>query len=145
MRFFIGTKEVYAAPMNRQMYNDYRGWELPSNENGADEGYLVEYMDGGKSNHPDHAGYISWSPKEQFENAYTEIGSSALKEPMLQFFQYQHLPENLQKISKPFGQMAYSIAATLPRNPERTAALRKLLEAKDCAVRAILYKTSDIN
>lgn len=61
-------------------------------------------------------------------------------EPMLQFFGYSHLPEHLQAISKPFGDLAENIVATLPRNPERSAALRKLLEAKDCAVRANIYK-----
>lgn len=61
-------------------------------------------------------------------------------EPMLQFFQYAHLPEHLQVISKPFGELAEQIVTTVPRNPERTVALRKLLEAKDCAVRAQLYK-----
>ena len=59
---------------------------------------------------------------------------------MLQFFQYEHLPEILQEVSKPFCNLAYSIVETLPENPERTVALRKLLEAKDCAVRAVLYK-----
>ncbi len=63
-----------------------------------------------------------------------------MSDPMLQFFQYAHLPERLQEISKPFGDMAQFIVETLPRNPERTVALRKLLEAKDCAVRAHLYK-----
>lgn len=66
----IGTKLVLAAPMTRAEYNRYRGWELPANENGADDGYLVEYLDGGQPNDPRHVGYISWSPKEQFENAY---------------------------------------------------------------------------
>ena len=61
-------------------------------------------------------------------------------EPMLQFFSYTHLPERLAAISKPFCDMAHQIAKDLPRNPERSAALRKLLEAKDCAVRAELYK-----
>jgi len=61
-------------------------------------------------------------------------------EPMLQFFAYGHLPEHLQAISKPFGDLAENIVVTLPRNPERSAALRKLLEAKDCAVRANIYK-----
>ena len=61
-------------------------------------------------------------------------------DPMLQFFMYQHLPEHLQSVSKPFGDLAENIVATLPRNPERSAALRKLLEAKDCAVRANLYR-----
>ena len=61
-------------------------------------------------------------------------------EYLIQFFAYEHLPEHLQKISRPFGELAEKIVAELPRNPERTTALRKLLEAKDCAVRAELFK-----
>lgn len=60
-------------------------------------------------------------------------------EPILQFFTYDHLPERLKAISIHFHSMAHWIVKTLPRNPERTVALRKLLEAKDCAVRAELY------
>lgn len=71
---YEGTKRVHARPMNRGEYNAYRGWEVPADENPADDGYLVEYLDGGKSNHPDHAGYISWSPKDVFERAYCEVG-----------------------------------------------------------------------
>lgn len=56
--------------MTRKAYNDYRGWELPADENGDDDGFLVEYLDGGKSNHPAHEGYISWSPKDVFERTY---------------------------------------------------------------------------
>lgn len=60
---------------------------------------------------------------------------------MLQFFAYDHLKsEELKAASKPFGDLAQQIVDTLPANPERTVALRKLLEAKDCAVRALLYK-----
>ncbi len=70
---YIGAKLLRAEPMTRAAYNDYRGWKLPENENGDDEGYLVEYNDGGAPNHPDHAGYISWSPKEQFDNAYRAV------------------------------------------------------------------------
>lgn len=73
MKRYISHKQVTAKPMNRLDYNTYRGWELPADEDGTDEGYLVEYVDGGKPNHPDHAGYISWSPKEQFDNGYTEV------------------------------------------------------------------------
>jgi hypothetical protein len=61
-------------------------------------------------------------------------------DPMLQFFAYDHLPPHLRGISKPFGDLAKEIVAILPRNPERTVALRKLLEAKDCAVRSTLYQ-----
>lgn len=70
MQQHIGTKLVTAQPMTRQEYNDYRGWALPADEDGTDAGYLVEYLDGGKPNHPKHAGYISWSPKAQFDAAY---------------------------------------------------------------------------
>jgi hypothetical protein len=56
----------------------------------------------------------------------------------LQFFAYDHLPPHLQGVSKPFYQMALQLVATLPANPESTVAMRKLLEAKDCAVRATL-------
>lgn len=59
-------------------------------------------------------------------------------EPMEKFFQYSHLPAHLLAVSKPFCELASHIVATLPRNPERTVALRKLLEAKDCAVRSVL-------
>lgn len=61
-------------------------------------------------------------------------------EHIIQFFAYEHLPPHLQAVSRPFGEMAKTIVETLPRNPERTVALRKLLEAKDAAVRALLAK-----
>lgn len=70
MQKYYGTKLIAAKPMTRLEYNKFRGWELPSNENGADEGYMVEYLDGGKPNVEGIAGYVSWSPKEQFDNAY---------------------------------------------------------------------------
>lgn len=63
-----------------------------------------------------------------------------MQDRMMQFFAYTHLPQNLQGVSKPFGDLAQHLQDTLPQNPERTVALRKLLEAKDCAVRAVLYK-----
>ena len=62
------------------------------------------------------------------------------QDPIMQFFAYAHLPPHLQAVSKPFGEMAERIVSTLPRNPERTVALRKLLESKDAAVRSLLFK-----
>jgi hypothetical protein len=59
---------------------------------------------------------------------------------LLQFFAYEHLPSHLQAVSKPFGDLARDLAVSLPGNAESTTALRKLLEAKDCAVRAVLFK-----
>ena len=61
-------------------------------------------------------------------------------EYLMQFFKYDHLPEKLQAVSKPFGDLAQNLVDTLPSNPERSTALRKLLEAKDCAVRALLFQ-----
>lgn len=59
-------------------------------------------------------------------------------EHISQFFAFEHLPAHLQDVSRPFGELAQRIVDTLPRNPERTVALRKLLEAKDAAVRALV-------
>lgn len=59
---------------------------------------------------------------------------------LLQFFKYEHLPVHLQEISKPFCELAEKLVKELPNNPETTTAIRKLLEAKDCAVRAKLFK-----
>ena len=70
MEQYIGTKVLFAAPMNRLDYNNLRGWTLPENEDGNDAGYLVEYTDGGAPNHPNFDGYISWSPKAIFEGSY---------------------------------------------------------------------------
>lgn len=75
MTAFIGTKSLMAVPMARQEYLNYRGWELPKDEDPMDEGYLVEYTDGGKPNDERHAGYISWSPKDVFEKSYHASGS----------------------------------------------------------------------
>lgn len=70
MKTYTGTKVINAKPMTRGEYNVFRGWNLPANEDGADEGYLVEYTDGGKANTAAYAGYVSWSPKDVFERAY---------------------------------------------------------------------------
>lgn len=60
-------------------------------------------------------------------------------ERMLKWFAYDHLPQHLQAISEPFGQLAKRLVETAEPGPERTVALRKLLEAKDAAVRATLH------
>lgn len=70
MQRFIGTKTILARPITRGEYNAYRGWTSPAGEDQSAQGYLVEYTDGGTPNDPRHMGYISWSPKEQFDNAY---------------------------------------------------------------------------
>ena len=59
---YIGTKLIKAKPITRGEYNKYRGWTIPENENPADEGYLVVYVDSDN--------YESWSLKDVFDRAY---------------------------------------------------------------------------
>ncbi len=70
----------------------------------------------------------------------TNVVDPNVHEPMMQFFEFEHLPPHLKEVSAQFYNLASIIIQILPKNPERTAGLRKLLEAKDCAVRARLYK-----
>ena len=80
---FNSKKQVKSVPMTRGIYNKYQGWETPENENPEDVGYLIEYLDGGKPNHPDHEGYISWSPKDVFDRNHSPVSERGLT-PSLQ-------------------------------------------------------------
>lgn len=72
---YLGVKRVDAISMTRGEYNTYRGWDIPENEDPLDEGYLVEYVvSPGKPNHPNHPYYISWSPKEAFDESHRVLG-----------------------------------------------------------------------
>lgn len=62
MKQYIGTKIVKAEPMTRGDYNNYRGWQIPADEDPMDEGYLMEYENG----------HEQWLPKEMFETDYIE-------------------------------------------------------------------------
>ena len=72
MKRFNALKKVNATPMTRQAYNDYRGWTLPEDENGDDEGYLTEDIDG-PINTDEFMGYVSWTPKAMFDNQFYEV------------------------------------------------------------------------
>jgi hypothetical protein len=65
------------------------------------------------------------------------------KHRLMQFFAYGHLPEDLKKVSVQFYELARAMDEMLPNNPEKTVALRKLMEAKDCAVRAVIYRNPE--
>lgn len=68
-------------------------------------------------NDPGHPMTINWRPA------------------IMEFFEYEHLPEHLRKVSRPFCELAEELVANLPWATERDVALRKLLESKDAAVR----------
>lgn len=82
------------------------------------------------------------SPKGEPYPSVTCTGGP-MPDRMMQFFQYEHLPANLQAASKPFCELARHVEATWPQNAERTVTLRKLLEAKDAAVRSLLEAESE--
>ena len=114
MEKFIGTKVVEAEPRRSSL------------ERGSMCGYTV--MEDG--------GHQWWATKDAFEKDYVKIQET--DEGMMKFFNFDHLPEHLQKVSKPFWLMANLINSSLPKNAESTTALRKLLEAKDAAVRSLI-------
>lgn len=58
--------------------------------------------------------------------------------PIMKHFAYEHLPEHLRTVSQPICNLARTMDETLPDGPEKSAGLRKLLEAKDCLMRAKL-------
>ena len=82
------------------------------------------------------------SEREQTEREDRELTNkiqhAALTTPIMQYFEFMHLPEHLRPFSRAFAQMASSLADVLPSSAELTTGLRKLLESKDCIVRARL-------
>lgn len=85
---FVGTKAIYAKSMSRGEYNEYRGWNIPSNESPNECGMLVQYQDG----------YISWSPITTFNEAYRNIdGTIAVTFLERMHLEYEALGKNLKK------------------------------------------------
>lgn len=77
--------------------------------------------------------------KEESQEAVTQkMDQLNRSHPILQFFQTEHLPPNLQSVSRLFQRLAYQLADDLPPGAEKAVALRKLLEGKDAAVRAVV-------
>lgn len=70
---YTGTKTLKAWPATKAEYCAYRGWSVPDDENRDEAGYLVEYEpQNDNGNHPNHVGYVSWSPATVFEKTYHE-------------------------------------------------------------------------
>lgn len=67
LKLYKCHKEVHASPMTRGEYNKFKGWDIPADENPADDGYLVIYNKGTAQEH------VSWSPKQVFDDGYTEL------------------------------------------------------------------------
>jgi len=127
MERYIGVKQVNAKPMTRGDYNTLRGWKLPDNEMGSDEGFLVEYVDGGSANTELYAGYVSWSPANVFKRAYKPLGSmpvyaltpeqavAAFRTIMLEE-NHNFLEEDLVALANAFVKAAAPIIEQVERN-----------------------------
>ena len=77
-------------------------------------------------------------PNAGNSNVLRKIKERIMTDPIMKYFEYAHLPEHLQRISAPLCSIAQTLDAEIPDGPEKVAGLRKLLEAKDCFVRATL-------
>lgn len=73
MRQYINVEQVEAKKMTRGDYNNYRGWSVPTDENPADEGYLVKHSDN----------YVNWIAKDEFEKTYNVVGVRSLNDSAL--------------------------------------------------------------
>ena len=72
LKQFTAVKKVRAEPMTRQEYNDLRGWDLTSDEDGSDEGYVTVDINGA-SNVEGYDGYVSWTPKAMFDDQFYAV------------------------------------------------------------------------
>jgi|GEM_PF-1529397 len=72
LKRYNALKKVQAKPMNRQEYNDLRGWDLPADEDGSDDGYLTVDINA-EPNLAGYDGYVSWTPKAMFESQFHEV------------------------------------------------------------------------
>jgi len=102
MKQYIGTKIIQAIAMTLGAYNEKRGWTIPENENPAREGYFIEYPDG----------YISWSPKEVFEEAYRETNG------MMNFGLATEAAKKGRKVARKGWNGAGMYAVIMPGYPE---------------------------
>lgn len=81
---------------------------------------------------------------ESIEETLERLILENVNDRLLPFFRFAHLKTPLRDVSEKFAEMACGIVGNIPRNAERTVALRKLLESKDCAVRAKLAGPENI-
>jgi len=108
MELYVGTKTLFAKKMNKEEYCNYRNWVVPENEDPKEEGYLVEYTDGGKPNHNLHKGYISWSPKEVFEKTYLKTNKDLIPVNKKEFISFDELVDYSKTASQePYWHFEY--------------------------------------
>lgn len=101
MKMYRSKKQVKASPMSRHDYNQYRGADIYKTEDLIVAGYLVEQIDcvnQNHQNHPDHTGFISWSPKEQFDNGYAEVVNTEVSSHQRLIDEHRELKIKLKRL-----------------------------------------------
>ena len=119
-------------------------WETEQEARRSAEGWIAEYRT--QPEWDEAVERVFWGEIREYAHAaykgdfveYQLKGTNVEPDRMLKWFAYEHLPEKLQAVSKPFGDLARGLCETIEPGAERTVALRKLLEAKDAAVRAVV-------
>lgn len=106
MKTYYGTKVITAQPMTRKEYNDLRGWEVPSDEDGKDQGYLVCYPNQ-TPNVEGYSGYVSWSPDNVFECTYKEITGGLQPHQTRVVIEHSQLKERFEGLGKFIGTENY--------------------------------------
>lgn len=126
---------VTSIAMTREEYCDHIGVEDKYKRgNMEDKGFLVTFVNGEDVEQ-------TWMSEDMFNVCFDQVEESETKEQgILRYFAYAHLPAGLQLVSKPIGIIAKLMHSVLPEGAEKSAGMRKLLEAKDCFVRAALDK-----
>jgi hypothetical protein len=124
--FYTGSKVVGAIPMSHDDFCRYVGRDIDPEALDL-TGYLVEYLDGGKANHPGHVGYISWSPSEVFEKNYISIGDITGLAPFIIRLKAERA-ENYDRLQKlrSFLDIQDEKTRDEPRTDERQAFLDKI-------------------
>lgn len=126
MERYIGIKEVNAKPMTLGDYNNFRGW-ITTQDRVADEGFLVEYVDGGSANTELYSGYVSWSPSDVFKRAYKPVADMPVYEltpeqvgaafrTIMLTENYNFLEEDLVALANAFVKAAAPIISKVERN-----------------------------
>lgn len=132
------TFEIFDAEKWRAKVLADNGGAYPGLDGAGDTFIWVVMPD---ADHPN--GYPMMKHPDDYAVAATDPDPEYRDESMLRWFAHSHLRGFPRTISHMFGRLAVAVARRLPRGSERTVALRKLLEAKDAAVRASLEKGGD--
>ncbi len=147
---YQSNKIVKSIPMTRELYNRYRDFPQVEGENPNDEGYLIEYTDGGKPNHPHHENYISWSPKDVFDRNHSlPVKKGRGLTPHIAVIdeagwycdevKRERIAPSFTHVTRQYGDHFKSVASRLPRDFTGEVLLELLKETAPVGLEENLY------